>query len=218
MVLNYPAIGKRYTDMVILSYPAIGKRYTDTAVLGGTAMNAIGIKIKKADTKHDFRASKFFGAPVLPAGWTDMFSEDVIFFAQIRLSDIAKLDTQNRLPHKGYLYLFLDIEMYPYQAMAYYYDGEPVVVVDDFNEVEPQFAHLNEDWLMSFEPVDEDFDGIRLFGVPSSDYETDGELLLQFDPLAENTGFLDNIDGYAYFFFGDGVHRIDNIRFTVDRS
>ena len=181
-------------------------------------MNAIGIKIKKADGNHDPCTSKFFGAPVLPDGWPEMFSEDIIFFGQIRLSDIAELDTENKLPHTGYLYLFLDIEMYPYQAMAYSYDGEPNVVVDDFNEAEVQFANLNEDWLMSFEPADEDFDGTRLFGVPSSGYETDEELLLQFDPLAESTGFLDNIDGYAYFFFGEGRDRINGIRFGIDRS
>lgn len=91
-------------------------------------MNAIGIKIKKADGNHDPCTSKFFGAPVLPDGWLEMFSEDIIFFGQIRLSDIAELDTENKLPHTGYLYLFLDIEMYPYQSMAYYYDGEPNVV------------------------------------------------------------------------------------------
>lgn len=71
---------------------------------------------------------------------------------------------------------------------------------------------------MSFEPADEDFDGTHLFGVPSSGYETDEELLLQFDPLAESTGFLDNIDGYAYFFFGEGRDRINGIRFGIDRS
>ena len=181
-------------------------------------MSAIGIKISKADGEHDYGASKFFGAPVIPADWQDMFSEDVIFFAQIRLSDIAELDTENKLPHTGYLYLFLDIEMYPYQAMAYYYDGEPNVVVDDFNEAEEQFAHLNEDWLMNFETADEDSDGTRLFGVPSSGYETDEKLLLQFDPLAERTGFLDNIDGYAYFFFGEGKDCINGISFGIDRS
>ena len=57
-----------------------------------------------------------------------------------------------------------------------------------------------------------------MFGVPSSGYETDEELLLQFDPLAESTGFLDNIDGYAYFFFGEGMDRINGIRFGIDRS
>lgn len=43
-------------------------------------MNAIGIKIKKADGKHDLSASKFFGAPVIPAKWLESFSDDVIFF------------------------------------------------------------------------------------------------------------------------------------------
>ena len=182
-------------------------------------MNAIGIKIKKADGEHDYGASKFFGAPAVPAEWQDRFSEDVIFFAQIRLSDIAELDTENKLPHTGYLYLFLDVEMYPYpEAWAYYYDGEPQVVIDDFNEAEPQFAHLNEDWLMTFEAVDEAADGMRLFGVPSSGYETDAELLLQFDPLAADTGFLEEIDGYAYLFFGEGKDRVDGIRFVIDRS
>jgi hypothetical protein len=156
---------------------------------------------------------------VIPAEWLDMFSDDVIFFAQIRLADIAELDTENKLPHTGYLYLFLDVEMmYQYQVMAYYYNGEPNVVIDDFNEIEPRFAHLNEDWLMSFEPADDAADGIKLFGVPSSGYEGDGELLLQFDPLAENTGFLDNIDGYAYFFFGKDRRDVDSIGFIIDRT
>ena len=181
-------------------------------------MSAIGIKIKKAEGDHDLCVSKFFGAPTVPQEWAEQFSEDVIFFAQIRLSDIAELDTENKLPHTGYLYLFLDTEMYPYQAMAYYYDGEPNTVIDDFNEIEPQFAHLNEDILMSFEPVADNFDGTRLFGLPSSGYDTDEELLMQFDPLSGDTGFLDNIDGYAYFFFGKGEYRIDGIRFGIDRS
>lgn len=182
------------------------------------AMSAIGIKIKKAYGDHDPGASKFFGAPTVPEKWLDMFSDDVIFFAQIRLSDIAKLDTENKLPHTGYLYLFLDVEMYPYQAMAYYYDGEPNVVIDDFNEEEPRFAHLNKDMLMEFESVEETSDGTRLFGIPSSGYESDKELLMQFDPLAEDTGFLDDIDGYAYFFFGDDKTDIDAISFEIDRS
>lgn len=181
-------------------------------------MSAIGIKIKKAADGHDPDASKFFGAPVIPAAWQDMFSDDVIFFAQIRLSDIAELDCENRLPHTGYLYLFLDVEMYPYQAMAYYFDGEPNVVIDDFNEAEPQFAHLCEDWVMTFEAADDAADGIKLFGAPSSGYQSDTALLLQFDPLASDTGFLENIDGYAYFFFGEDARDIDAVSFAIDRS
>lgn len=181
-------------------------------------MSAISIEIKKADEKHDLGASKFFGSPVIPGEWVDMFSDDVIFFCQIRLSDIADFDTDNKLPHSGYLYLFIDIEMYPYQAMAYYYNGEPDTVIDDFNETEPRFSHLNKDWLMSFKSADDTCDGIKLFGTPSSEVEHDGDLLMQFDPLQEDTQFLDNIDGYAYFFFGDNIKDIDSISFKIDRS
>ena len=182
-------------------------------------MSAIGMKIHKPEGDYDLAASKFFGAPVLPTEWLNRFSDDVIFFAQIRLADIADLDTENKLPHTGYLYLFLDVEMMcRYQVMAYYYGGEPNVVIDDFNEIEPRFAHLNEDWLMSFESADDTADGIKLFGVPSSGYATDEELLLQFDPLAADTGFLDSIDGYAYFFFGKDKSNIDYISFVIDRS
>lgn len=181
-------------------------------------MSAIAVKIKKTENNPDPGASKFFGAPVLPAEWVDMFSDDVIFFAQIKLSDIAEYDTDNKLPHTGYLYLFLDIEMYPYQAMSYYYDGKPNTVIDDFNEIEPRFTHLNKDWVMSFERADDDYDAIKLFGQPSTDIEIDGELFLQFDPLCEDTGFLDNIDGYAYFFFASDGYDIDSIELKIDRS
>lgn len=181
-------------------------------------MSAIGIKIKKANKKHDLKVSKLFGVPVIPMEWKNSFSDDVIFFGQIRLSDIAKLDTENKLPHKGYLYFFLDVLSYPYQALVYYYDGEPNVVIDDFNEIEPMFANLNEDYLMTFEKVDDDYSGTKLFGLPSFGYETKDDLLLQFDPLAEDTGFLDNIDGYAYFFFGKDKSDFDSVYFEIARS
>lgn len=48
--------------------------------------------------------------------------------------------------------------------------------------------------------ADEDYDGTKLFGIPSFEPDDDGELLMQFDPLDEPTGFLEEIDGYAYFF------------------
>ncbi len=188
---------------------------------------AIKITLTKAEGEHDLAASKLFGAPVLPEGWQDEMSDEVIFFGQIRLSDIAPFDPENRLPHTGYLYLFLDTEIYPYTAMIEYHDCEPRLVIDNFNELEERFAHLNKDFLMTFEEADEDYDGTKLFGVPSSEPADldDYELLLQFDPLDNETGFLSEIDGYAYFFFGKGTEdRMANpifhagARFEIDRS
>ena len=179
---------------------------------------SIKITLKKAEEGYDLLASKLFGAPVFPEGWEDKFTDDVIFFGQIRLSDIAELDTENRLPHTGYLYLMLDTDVYPYTAITEYYDGDVRTVIDDFNEINPEFAHLNHAYLMSFEEADEDYDGTKLFGTPSSEPDEDGELLMQFDPLDEATGFLEEIDGYAYFFFGEDSERTDGVRFVIDRG
>ncbi len=183
-----------------------------------TVNDAIKITLTKADEGYDLAASKLFGAPTVPSGWEDRFSDDCIFFGQIRLADIAALDVHNRLPHTGYLYLFLDTEVYPYTAWVEYADGEPTTVIDDFNALEPRFAHLTQAYTMTFAAADGDCDGTRLFGVPSSAPDEAGELLLQFDPLDESTGFLEEIDGYAYFFFGDGAARIEGARFVIDRS
>ncbi len=179
---------------------------------------AIKITLTKAAEGYDLGASKLFGAPTIPEEWLDRFAEDIIFFGQIRLADIAALDSENRLPHSGYLYLFLDTEVYPYTAWVEYYDGEPNLAVDDFNELDPRFAHLTQAFTMSFEAAEADCDGTKLFGTPSSEPDEAGELLMQFDPLEQYTGFLDEIDGYAYFFFGEGADRIDNARFVIDRS
>jgi len=181
---------------------------------------AIKITLKKAEKGYDPRASKLFGAPCFPVEWEDKYTEymdDIIFFGQIRLEDIAHLDTENRLPHTGYLYLLLDTELFPYTGYTEYYDGEPRLVIDDFNEI-TRFAHLNQAFLMSFEESDEDYDGTKLFGIPSSLPDEDGKLLMQFDPLDEPTGFLEEIDGYAYFFFGEGDSKFKDSRWIIDRS
>ena len=60
---------------------------------------AIKITLTKAEGEHDLAASKLFGAPVLPEGWQDEMSDEVIFFGQIRLSDIAPFDPKRlKLP------------------------------------------------------------------------------------------------------------------------
>ena len=179
---------------------------------------SIKISLSEGKSDYDYTASRLFGDPLLPEDWIDKFSDDIIFFGQIRLSDIAHLDSESRLPHSGYLYFFLDTEIYPYTAWVEHYDGETKLVIDGFNEIEPRFAHLTKAHLMSFSEAAEDFDGTKLFGLSSFPSDDESELLLQFDPLDNSTGFLSEIDGYASFFFGDGKGRIENARFVINRS
>ncbi len=58
---------------------------------------------------------------------------------------------------------------------------------------------------MEFYEADEDGACNRLLGVPA-DWNYGSEpprLLLQFDPLDSEMGFLDRLDGFLYFFFED---------------
>lgn len=182
--------------------------------------NAIGITVKKAPEGYDLGASKFFGTPTVPAEWVNEFDENEMFFCQIRLSDIAELDRENKLPHTGYLYIFLDISSFPYKSRVLYYDGEPDTAIDDFN-ADVSGAEMRTDaWLMNFAAVEDDAEGIKLFGLPAdwSYDEYPPKLLMQYDPLASDMGFRDSIDGFAYFAFAEGSDKLEDVTYFEERS
>ena len=168
---------------------------------------AIKITAKKAAQGYDLGASKFFGTPTVPLAWEDDFDDDEIFFCQIRLADIAELDAENRLPHSGYLYVFLHTEDGNYNLCAdvRYHGGEPELAIDDFNAAVEGYERYTEAYLMQFSRADEDEICTRLFGVPSdwSYGEEPPRLLMQYDPLDNEMDFLDTIDGFVYLFFGE---------------
>ena len=176
---------------------------------------AIKITAKKAPDGYDLGASKFFGTPTVPLAWDGDFYEDEIFFCQIRLSDIAELDKENRLPHTGYLYIFLETEEgnYHLKPDARYYDGEPELAIDDFNTAVEGYEHFNDAYLMNFSEVDENEICTKLFGSPSDWNYVDKppKLLMQYDPLDNDTGFLDSLDGFIYFFFGENEKKFENV-------
>ncbi len=125
-------------------------------------------------------------------------------------------DKANRLPHTGYLYFFLDTKTYPYDVWMNYYDGEPDMLLEGFNDLDPEFAHLTQAWLMAFEECDVFDDGMKLFGIPSLQVDADAPLLLQYDPLADHLGFLEHVDGYAYIFHDPGQGLNTAARLVVD--
>ena len=183
---------------------------------------AIAIKVKRAPRDYELDASKFFGAPTVPLGWDGDFDEDEIFLCQLRLADIAALDVENRLPHTGYLYIFLhtDAAEYDLAPDVRYYDGEPELVIEDFNLAIEEYEKYNDAYLMEFSAVDDDAPCTRLFGEPSDwGYESDApRLLLQFDPLDNTMGFLDHMDGFVYFFFEKDEKDFGKIRLHAEFS
>lgn len=184
---------------------------------------SIKLKVKKADENHDFGTSKFLGYPVLPDGWENDFDESVLFLLQINLEEIKDLDKDNLLPHKGYLYFFLDVSggAYNLKPIVRYYDGEPTSVIDDFNSVVEGFEDFVEPYVVEFEECDEKESGTKLFGVISDQYYADEnrQLLFQFDPYDPDLGLFPTFDGMMFFFFNKkDPMNFDKVEFMEDFS
>lgn len=82
-------------------------------------MKAIKINFSSANGNTLKNQSKWWGAPDLPEDWEypDIPDEEgeptpLTFICQIRCADLAELDTENLLPHKGMLYFFAAIDEY----------------------------------------------------------------------------------------------------------
>ncbi len=183
---------------------------------------AVSVTLRKCCETDDPGVSKFFGTPTIPHAWLETFDDDELFFCQLRLSELAAFDTDNRLPHTGYMYVFLRTADGPYHLLpdVRYYDGEPDTAVDDFNTVVCGYERFTQGFAMTFERVDDAHDGTKLFGVPNGwqDAGDPPSLLLQYDPLDNDTGFLDSLDGYLRLFFGDDATDFDSITLKEDYS
>lgn len=166
---------------------------------------AIKLRVKKADGDHDLGVSKFLGSPVFPEEWLSDFSDTVMFLLQLNLEQIKDFDKDNLLPHKGYLYIFLDTAngCYNLKPIIRYFEGEPIHVIDNFNEIVPEYEEYVDEYLIEFEKGKEDMEGTKLFGTPSFwNYEDEpGTLFLQLDPLDPDMGLFRSFDGIMYFFF-----------------
>lgn len=183
---------------------------------------AIGISLKKATGEYDLGASKFFGIPTIPGAWLEELDEDLLFLAQIRLADIADLDKENHLPHTGYLYFFVGSAAHTgeeAEAVVLYSPDDPDTAVEAFNDAFG-IEGANEDWLISFGEVDDCADGHKLLGEPSGwGYEDAPKLLLQYDPLAtEGVNFMNVVDGFGFFFYGEDSDEFDEVTFQAENS
>ena len=185
---------------------------------------AIALKVRKVLAGEDFdeSSSKFFGSPTLPASLLNAYPDDAFFLAQIRCEDLKDLDPEGRLPHEGYLYFFLDAEMYPNDdlyALLDHTTEEIAYIVDDFNDESPMGEGHSIPYAITFEVVDAGYDGTKLLGYPNNDVDDNDDragLLLQYDPLDFDVPFLSTCDGYAFFFFGeDPEHKFVNADYVV---
>lgn len=166
---------------------------------------AIALKVRKVSVGEvmDDGCSKFYGNPTLPEKLLNKYPENYFFFLQIKCEDLKGLDSENRLPHKGYLYFFIDT--FDLTISVDYALEEPKYLVDDFNVMEEFGNELTTAYVIEFEVVDKYYTGTKLLGYPSNyvdEYDDKMGMLLQYDPLDFDVSFLNTCDGYAFVFFG----------------
>lgn len=169
--------------------------------------HAIGIRLRQADRSYPKTASRMLGSAKIPLEWMlDELYENELFLCQLNLSKLAPLDPLGRLPHKGYLYVFLQMERLPRppKARVLYFDGEPDYFLFDANENVEGYEHLTLTYAIEFCKVDANARGTKLLGVPNPQgaLPDESRLLLQFDPREGDTGFLHHFDGTLCILFG----------------
>ena len=181
---------------------------------------AIGMRLHTAPVSPT--DSRFFGDPTIPEAWSNDFDEDVMFFCQIRLADLAELDTEGVFPHTGYLYIFLDTRNgdYELEPIVRYYAGEPDTIIDGFNEAVEEYEQYNHAIGITFCESEIDADGCRLLGIPSDwNYaEEPPHLLMQIDHLDETLSFLSHLDGFTYLFFGEDLEQFTDVQIMQEFS
>ena len=186
-------------------------------------MHAIKLKVRKATGDYDRGCSKMLGDPTLPEGMEAELPPYAMFLMQIRLEDIKDLDVENKLPHTGYLYFFLDTEdgEYNLKPIVKYFDGEPTQLVTEFNEAVEGYEQFNHDFIIEFEKCDESDTGNKLLGCPGDWQfaEEPNDLLFQLDPMdSEEMGLFPTFDGMMYFFFGEDKRDFNAVQFVEDFS
>ena len=164
----------------------------------------MAIKINIQPSQQDLAGkSHWWGFPDLPEDFEWPCNEDddlLTFICQIRLEEIAELDTDNRLPHKGMLWFFADLDYFlgdmdapcggsgewePGTFKVLYSEDCSDLLTHEYYWEDGESAVLPAEEL-SFEATSETDFGFKLLGMPAmtEGYENENEglmSLLQMD-------------------------------------
>lgn len=157
-------------------------------------------KIEEEDEKT-YERSKMLGSPVFPKGFVGKHKlNDALFICQLNLSEMS----DPKLPTEGFLYIFLNIDTYPYKPKVFYTNEEVLEVFDTINEGFDDYGDPN-GYLI--EKVDE-YDGFGFLTEFDPSLDLDSQIdtseyacLLEIDSinLPVNTLTLGQPDGWYMF-------------------
>ena len=165
----------------------------------------MAIKINIQPTAEDLAGkSHWWGFPDLPEACEWPCNEDgdlLTFICQISLEDISELDSDNRLPHKGMIWFFADLDYFlgdldaPCGGTGEWEPGTFKVIYSEDNsdlltheyyweDGDPAVLPAEE---MTFEAASETDFGFKLLGMPAmtEGYENENEGLMSLLQLDE---------------------------------
>ena len=151
-------------------------------------MNNIYFKLEEIlnEDISTYEISKVSGSPALPTDFLEKHNlENDLFVMQINLTEISKYN--KLLPSSGMIYIFLDVESFPYIPKVIYTTEEITTVYDDINEGFEDYTKVNGYKLKVTNSLD---DGHYLFGEVDVDLDIEQEfditgykVLLSIDSL-----------------------------------
>lgn len=165
----------------------------------------MAIKINIQPTAEDLAGkSHWWGFPDLPEACEWPCNEDgdlLTFICQISLEDISELDSDNRLPHKGMIWFFADLDYFlgdldaPCGGTGEWESGTFKVIYSEDNsdlltheyyweDGDPAVLPAEE---MTFEAASETDSGFKLLGMPAmtEGYENENQGLMSLLQLDE---------------------------------
>ena len=162
---------------------------------------SLKIKIDK-NGQTEVGSSKFFGQAFVPENWLykGEFSPTEIFFCQLDLSEIQKVEKTDLLFEKGYLYFFFDFEEKIAKGVVRY-AAEPDASVF-FNEEAETDYDVETEYKIVFERADKIENGLF-----SNEKKLVGNevCLLKFTPDSfEEIDFLSGVEGSVCFVIEKG--------------
>ena len=165
----------------------------------------MAIKINIRPSEQDLAGkSHWWGFPDLPEACEWPCNEDgdlLTFICQISLEDISELDSENRLPHKGMIWFFADLDYFlgdldapcggtgewePGTFKVLYSEDCSDLCTHEYYWEDGESAVLAAEG-MSFESTDEADFGFKLLGMPAmtEGYENENEGLMSLLQLDE---------------------------------
>ena len=162
---------------------------------------SLKIKIDNSGTYSE-DTSKFFGQAFVPEKWLKdgEFAPTEIFFCQIDLEEIQKIEKTDLLAEKGYLYFFFDFEEKIAKGIVRYAESPDASVF--FNEEAETDYDVETEYKIKFERAEKIENGLlskekKLVG--------DEVCLLKFTPDSfEEIDFLSGVEGSVCFVIEKG--------------